>query len=234
MKLWRYLSDSKERDRLHFFSFVESDDSRELMAAATTVFTALWPVVRPLSLTLQMAAWPHDSICIDSKIPVPISYWHLYEMSPPAHVAIPGWIDPSKDSEEAIPELTLQALADWLARAHAQQLPEGYFSVLETLRMHASRACLLEDQEPYAELTKHQNTSVIPVEKREDGFWVSGPVREGMVIHPPIEIELFYDYGRLDLEISVYWSPWIEAGFAEAELLKSCLQELEKDGWVAD
>jgi hypothetical protein len=81
MKLWHYLSDSEKR--LHFFRFVESEDSRELTAVATTVFTALWPVVRPLSVTLTMAAWPHGSFCIDSKIPVPLSYWHLYEMRLP-------------------------------------------------------------------------------------------------------------------------------------------------------
>jgi hypothetical protein len=157
-------------------------------------------------------------------------------MSPPAHVDIPkwgksDWADPSPYSEEEIPELTLQALADWLARAHAQQLPEGYFPVLETLRTHALRARLLGYQEPYAELAWGSQTYTVPVEKREDRLWVSGPMRK-IIVNPPIEIELFYDFGRLDLDIWIYWSQWIDAGSAEAELLRTCLHELEKQGWA--
>lgn len=60
--------------------------------------------------------------------------------------------DPSQHSEEVILQLTPQALVDWLARAHAQQLPEGYVPVLDTLHMYYTRARLLEHQEPYAEL----------------------------------------------------------------------------------
>ncbi len=45
--------------------------------------------------------------------------------------------------------------------------------------------------------------------------------------------------GRLDLDIAVYWSPWIEKGateekVAETDLLLACLYEPLKQGWEAD
>lgn len=241
MKPWRYLFDWKDgQKRLHFVRVMENSlDFHERLAITNTVFAALWPVMRPLSGRLRIAATLHDALSSDSTIPVSVPNWGLYEKYPPAHVEIPRFSDPSYCREEEIPEMSLQALADWLTRAHAQQLPEGYGPVLDSLKINSARARLLEDPGPFAELVDGRETYAVPVEKREDGLWVSGPWWES-VSSPPIAIEL--DDGGLNddwcvelrLDIRVYWSPWTEAGFAEAELLKSCLQELEKDGWVAD
>ena len=182
MKMWHYLPDALE-DRLSFVRFVESEvDFNEPIAIANTIFTVLWPVMQPLSVTLEMAARPREFPFIERNIPVPVRNWHLLEVDAPAHVAITKWAewegrDPSKYSEEEIPELTLQALANWLARAHSQQLPEGYVPVLDTLERHYTRARLLEYEQPYAELAWGSETYAIPVEKREDGLWVSGPMQ---------------------------------------------------------
>jgi hypothetical protein len=247
MKPWYYLpdSDSKSGKRLSFIRGMESDDSHELITVANTVFAALWPVVRPLSVDLTIAARQLDPPVIDKEIPVPVSNWRLYERYPPVHVTIPKWAElewanPSYYREEEISELTPQALADWSARAHIQQLPEGYVPILGSLHMNYTRARILQDQEPYAELAwrwsqyRSWEICAVPVEKREDGFWVSGPMREGMIMNPPIAIDLSTCEGDLKLDISVNWSPWVEAGSEEAELLKSCLRELEKQGWEAD
>ena len=237
MKRCRYLYHKSEK-RLCFVRLVETDDFRELMAITNAIFTALWPVMRPLSVTLDMESRSlPEPFIINNEIP--IRDWHLYEIDVPAHVTTIGkWaelrrMDPSHYSEEAIPELTLHILADWLARAHAQQLPEGYIPVLSALNMHHVRARLLEDQPPSAELALGSQTYTIPVEKREDGLWVSGPVRKALA-KAPIDISFENLYGRLTLYLTVYWSPWIEAGSAEAELLRSCLHELEKQGWESE
>ncbi len=238
MKIWRYLPDALFEDCLYFARFVKSEvDFNELMAVANAVFATLWPVVRPLAVTLEMAARsPREFPCIERDIPVPIRDWHLREAYIPDHIIAPWaqsfWLN--KPGKKEVPELTLPALADWLAHAHAQQLPEGYIPVLDTLKMHYARARLLEYQEPYAQMAWGSETHAIPVEKREDGLWVSGPMREAMIKHPPIEITLTNYDGRLDLYIPVYWSLWIEKGSAEAELFKTCLHELEKQGWEAD
>jgi hypothetical protein len=130
--------------------------------------------------------------------------------------------------------LTPQALADWLARANTQQLVEGYVPVLHILHMYYTRARLLEYEQSSAELAWYGSKMyTIPVEKREDGLWVSGPMRDTM-IDPPIKIELVNFDGMLGLNIYVCWSPWVETGSAEAELWRICLRELEKQGWKAD
>jgi hypothetical protein len=229
MKCWHNLSDSGKHWR--FVRLVESDDFNEPMAAANAVCTALWPVVQPLSVTLEMAARPREFLYIERDIPVPVSTWHLREVDIPAHIAVAAWVEePGKHSEEARPELTLQALADWLAHAHAQQLAEGYVPVLHRLHMYYTRARLLDYQKPYAELALGAKTYAIPVEKRKDRLWVSGPMQD-TPINPPIKMFLVNTDGRLGLDICVGWSPWIETGSGEAELLKTCLHELEKQGW---
>jgi hypothetical protein len=178
MKLWRYLLDWKDQERLRFVRAMENPlDFHEPLAVTNTVFAALWPVVWPLSVNLTIAARQLDSPVIDKKIPVPVSIWHLYERYPPAHVTIPKWAEsewtnPSDYREEEISELTPQALADWLARAHAQQLPERYVPILDSLYMNCTRARILQDQEPYAELawrwSRYRSWEIcaVPVEKR--------------------------------------------------------------------
>ncbi len=233
MKVWHCLSEPGK-----YWSFsrrVQSEiDAHGTMIAVNTIFPALWPVVRPRSVTLQMTARlrkpPFDERYMDH-----IRTWHLREEEVPAHVAVTALVKdghPSRHSEEAVPELTPQALADWLAHAHAQQIPEERIPILYRLHMYFTRARLLEYQESSAELVFGPKTYPIPVEKREDGLWVSGPMSY-TVLDPPITVTLYKPEGQLGLGISVYWSPWIETGSAEAELLKSCLHELEKQGWQA-
>ncbi len=242
MKIWRAFDIESRRD-WSFTRRVDSDDCHDMITAVSSLFTALWPVVRPLEVSLYMAAKQRGFSIIDKNIPVPVERWYLYEMDPPARVSqvrpIGSW-----DSEEAIPELTPQALTDWLTRSHAQQLVEGYVPVLHSLHMNDTRACLLQDQEPHIELAYYWGHGscceiyAVPVEKREDGFWVSGPIR-GLtnLSDPPIAIELWIyhdqpDYlAELALSIWIYWSPWIEAGSAEEDLLLDCLCKLEKHGW---
>ena len=62
MKLWRYLLDWKDQEPLRFVRDMESPlDFHEPMAVTNTIFAALWPVMRPLSGSLTIAARPHDS-----------------------------------------------------------------------------------------------------------------------------------------------------------------------------
>jgi len=214
-----------------FVRIVESEAAfNEPMDATIAACTALWPVVQPLSVTLEMAARLRELPYIELDIPLPVRTWHLREVDVPAHVEVAARVQASEYSEEAIPQLTLQKLAHWLARAHAQQLAEGYVPVLYGLEMHYTRARIIEYQKTYAELAFGPETYIIPVEKRQDGLWVSGPMRNTM-INPPIKITIDNNDGRLTLSICVGWSPWTEAGSAEATLLTACLQDVGRQGW---
>jgi hypothetical protein len=177
MKIWKNL-----RSRSEYWDFdrlleSEVDFHEQLMDATSGIFTALWPVVQPLSVTLEMAASSLELSFLERDIPVPVETWHLREVEVPAHVPVNAYVKvPGKHSEETTPELTPQVLADWLARAHAQQLPEGYVPALYALHLYYTRARLLSYQEPCAELAFGPHTYTLPVEKREDGLWVSGPM----------------------------------------------------------
>ena len=231
MKMWHHLPEPGKCWR--FSRLTENDDDfNEPIALANTVFTALWPVVQPISVTIEIEARSREFPFIEYEIRLPVSTWHLREVDVPAYVPVAAWVEEfGRHREETVSQLTLQALADWLARANTQQLVEGYVPVLHILHMYHTRARLLEYEQSSAQLAWYGSEMyTIPVEKREDGLWVSGPMWERMIRRPPIKIELSTYEGQLELEISVNWSPWIETGSAEAELLKACLHELEKQG----
>jgi len=230
MKIWHNLS-APAKSWVFVRPLESKSDSNGTVVAANTAFTALWPVVQPLSATLQMVAERRKPYYILDVV----FTRHMREAEVPAHVAVTALVkesDPSLHSEEVSFQLTPQALADWVARAYTQQLPEGYYPLLDSLHLYFTRARLLEYQEPSAELVWSQQTYAIPVEKREDGLWVSGPLPY-TTINPPITVTLQKIEKRVALKVCVGWSPWVEAGAAEAELLKTCLHELEKHGWQA-
>jgi hypothetical protein len=58
------------------------------------------------------------------------------------------------------------------------------------------------------ELAFGPKTYRIPIEARDDGCWVSGPVRDAM-INPPIKLEIGNNDGRLSLSLAAGWSPWV-------------------------
>ncbi len=72
--------------------------------------------------------------------------------------------------------------------------------------MYFTRARLLECQEPSAELVYGPQTYALPVEKHEDGLWVSGPMPY-TIIDAPIKVHMVNWDGRLGLRIFVGWSP---------------------------
>ena len=215
----------------HFARIVESDtDFYEPGVAALAACAALWPVVQPLSVTLEMAArsaeWPY----IEPDIPLPAPTWHLREVNIPAQIAVAARVQGSGHHEETTAVLTLPRLEQLLTSAHAQQLAEGYVPVLYALELHYTRARIMADQAAVAEITYGPETYAIPVERRQDGLWVAGPLRNTM-INPPIKVILENNDGRLSLTVCAGWSPWVEAGSAEAALFAAARQELERQGW---
>jgi hypothetical protein len=215
----------------HFLHIVESELAfDEPMEAAVAAFTAACPVVRPLSVSLQMAARSRELPYIEPDIPVPFSTWHIREVEVPAHVAVAARAEAAGHREEAVPKLTPQELSRWVANAHAQPLEDGYVPVLYSLEMYYTRARLLEDADSYAAVAYGPERYTVPIERRPDGLWVSGPIRDTMT-NPPIHISVENNDGRLTLMLCAGWSPWVERGSAEAALLRRCLDEIGRQGW---
>ncbi len=206
-------------------------DYKEPGALALAACTTLWPVVQPLSVTLEMAArtveWPY----IETAIPLPAPTWHLRETHSPATVAVAARVQRSGHREERTAALTVERLAQLLTDAHAQEVEEGYLPTLYALELHYTRARVLDEQAALVEVTYGPETYAIPVERRADGLWVAGPVRDTM-LNPPIKVTLENNDGRLTLTVCAGWSPWVGSGMAEAALLDSCVQALVDQGWA--
>lgn len=216
----------------HFIRIVASEtDFREPAAVALAACTALWPVVQPLSVTVEMAARTREWPYIELDIALPASTWHLREVNVPAHVAVAARVQGSGHREETTPALTLARLEQLLTQAGAQELVEGYAPVLYSLALHYTRARVVDEQATMAEVTYGPETYAIPIERRVDGLWVAGPIRDAM-FNPPIKVMLENNDGRLALTVCAGWSPWVTAGLAEATLFATCLQALVRQGWA--
>src|SRR5689334_22718715 len=102
MRIWHHLLEPGEFWR--FSRLTENDDDfNEPIALANTVFTALWPVVQPLSVTIEMEARSREFPVIEYEIPLPVSTWHLREVDVPAHIAVVARVERlGKHSEETI------------------------------------------------------------------------------------------------------------------------------------
>ncbi|MEZ4861777.1 MAG: hypothetical protein R3C14_10730 [Caldilineaceae bacterium] len=214
-----------------FIRLVVSDtDSYEPAHLALAACRALWPVVQPLSVTLAMTArtveWPY--LELDVTLPAPT--WHLREIHVPAHVAVAARVQGSGHREQTTASLTLANLQQLLSAAHAQRLAEGYVPVLYSLELHYTRARLLADETAFVEVSYGPESYAIPVERRADGLWVAGPVRDAM-LNPPIKVTLENNDGRLTLTVCAGWSAWVTSGSAETALFDSCLQALVEQGW---
>jgi hypothetical protein len=72
MKVWQHLPFQEKY--WTFVRFVESEVNihEQLMETTNGVFTTLWPVVQPLSVTLEMAARSRD-LPFFERVPVPVS-----------------------------------------------------------------------------------------------------------------------------------------------------------------
>ena len=147
-----------------------------------------------------------------------------------AGVAVAARVQGSGHREQTTASLTLANLQQLLSAAHAQRLAEGYVPVLYSLELHYTRARLLADETAFVEVSYGPESYVIPVERRADGLWVAGPVRDAM-LNPPIKVTLENNDGRLTLTVCAGWSAWVTSGSAETALFDSCLQALVEQGW---
>jgi hypothetical protein len=215
----------------HFFHIVESEVAyNEPIEATLAACSAVWPIMRPLSVTLHMAARSRELPYIELAIQVPATTWHLRELDIPGHVPVAARIQGRGHREQAVGELTLEELSLWIASAHDQQLPDGYVPVLYGLEMHYMRARVIDLPDRLATLRYGPEQYTVPVERRADGLWVSGPIRDTMT-NPPIKLNVENNDSQLLLDICAGWSPWIEARSPEAALLQSCLHDLVSHGW---
>jgi hypothetical protein len=69
-----------------------------------------------------------------------------------------------------------------------------------------------------------------PVDRRDHGVWVAGPVPD-MTLVPPVELRVMNEAGLLTFDVSVYWSTWASDDAPGAAALAAASQRVIACGW---
>jgi hypothetical protein len=188
------------------------------------------PLVADLDLGYRQPDWLPDE---DHALP-PQPFWHLQAASLPAGM---NMIEPLKVGAvvERIPAIGPGELLTWLQRACAQPNPRAGRSQITPTFLHvrASEARLFEPRPsdmPLRFLTRAGWVEA-SVRERDGALWGTGPTAG---VPAPFAFTFYQQYGGLDLEIYVSWSPWTRAGSPGHAALRSAVGRLTDHGWILD
>jgi hypothetical protein len=215
------LNDSGERLSLQMP--VPDDPAGTVLAAVE----ALWPVVQPLAVDLWLACADPGTPYLRPDAEPKQPSWHLREESPTVEVESRAGDAPQIT---VVPSLTLAALNHWVRQALNQPSSDCQVT-FEKLSISFARARLpndsaLEDDD-YFPLKDYTGVRRVPVERRHDGLWVTGP-RPGLLLYPPLFYGFATEWGWLLANIWTTWSPiWTVPGSE----LESALRQMVAQGW---
>jgi hypothetical protein len=167
--------------------------------AIVALFRTLWPVVRPLGVDVVTSA----------------GNWHLRGADAP--VAVGPRLGIGVEAEE-VPALEPDALAGLLARV------DGELETVAVFHTRARRAA--GDGE--LELYDGEYLFRVPVERRADGAWVSGPFGD---VPAPMTLTVHRQWDELTLRVAVNWSLWSVPDAPEHAELTRSLRALLDAGW---
>ncbi len=195
------------------------------------VFVFAGGLCEPLSADLALC-------CCDSLTGYPLSdsapsrpFWMLRCRDLPRGVQIrPAWEDEELDVTD---KLTLDAVLAWLGRAINQDCPGDQTVGWREVLFRAARVRLPIGKDISGDtLPLRDGAGVIehPVERRDDGLWVSGPIWP-RTLSAPIELSLTNETGLLTFDVRCNWSVWADEdapGFPEILL---ALDKVRGLGW---
>lgn len=169
---------------------------------------------------------------------------------------IAPWIDVQRNTgtgnlvEKIAPEtkitwldsVTHLSFSKWLKQvASSQQDPSSeHILVMDLLVSQCSRAKLFDEdrwkgEKWFSLMTKNGSMHAVPIERREDGLWVSGPTIDPSIRYPAVSVDCYCEYaGGIRCSLLIMWSWWYERGHAEHSALEQALRRLVKKGWRAN
>lgn len=152
-----------------------------------------------------------------------------------------GEIDPNAETAYA-EELSPAAIREWLYQIiNSQKDPSPeHMLVLEGLTVRCSRARLIEEErwdgkEAFPLRTRGGSIHMIPLERRKDGLWVSGPTTDSWTRHPALTFDYYLnsDYpGEMECSLGIAWSWWYDPGYAERDCVEQMGKQLVEKGWI--
>ena len=131
-------------------------------------------------------------------------------------------------------DLTLDTLRAWLADVVAEPAgADGAFTLLAGFACHCLRARLDDTWAGRSTfpLLDGPRMLELPLEQRNDGPWVAGPI-DDLRVPAPMEYQLDFGAGGLRVAIHSRWSWWYEPGRPEHAALAGALGRLVARGWT--
>lgn len=199
------------------------------------------PVFQPITLNVHLtgyerAIFPEIEKCLNPTRP----YFQLRERDSPPWVD-KGEIDPDVEITY-VEELSPQTTREWLQKIIAfQEDPSPrHVLVINSLVIRCARAKLLDEarwegEEAFPLLTWGEEIHLVPLERRRDGLWVSGPSVNSWIQYPALSISYYNssDYvGAVKCFVNIMWSWWRKQGHAEHDALEQTFKKLANKGWL--
>ncbi|HEU4326160.1 MAG TPA: hypothetical protein VFS21_23670 [Roseiflexaceae bacterium] len=162
-------------------------------------------------------------------------FWQLHQAVPPPLLALrPRWTDTLVSSAGL---LTPAALLAWLEQPLAQVCPSPDTAALRWSELFfgavSVRFPVDASDVPGDAVTIHRGnqTHRYPALRRYGAIWVAGPLWR-MTPKTPLEVRLANRVGTLTLDITFYWSVWVDPGSPGRRLVDQTLDRLRAAGWV--
>jgi len=188
-------------------------------------FTALAPLVRPLSIDILLHAFRRDE---QDAVALPRPFWFIAE----AEAATSLGLVPSTGGDPAVRHvvaLTPAALAGVMAEAlAANPVPGDVVITWEEIRVNATEVRLPASLAEREVLTIGPDgySFGVPVQRKLDGAWVRGPLSKGEL--PPMR--LFFSGPFVTARLVTYWSLWTPHGPGGPDV-DNAVTALDAAGW---
>lgn len=201
----------------------------------------LSPFFRPLCVNLVLEGFPRNDLMMSQ------SKENLYPPNPAFQLRekhIPSWVKPDvleSDRETTlVDEITADALIKWLRHVvSSREDPSAeHILVIAGLYVNCSRTRLLDekrwegkDKFPLA-MVRDGSVHTVPIEKRKDGLWVSGPILDSDIAYPALTIHCYTEFAwQIQYEMICMWSWWYMRGSKEHMAFQQALRNLKDKGW---
>jgi hypothetical protein len=191
----------------------------------------LRPVAEPLALTLLLGNFESDTGWREELDP-PVSTWQLVEQGVSDRVRVEPSADPAARRHE-VAEIDRAQISQWIDAALAQPPPRpGVLVGVSWVQCYNVRAAIFDegpDPEGYR-LIHADGVLDLPVEHRRGQAYVLAPA-DGLALLPPVAWALSRADNRLQLNVTVNWSPWLELQRPEGAGVRAAVERLRAWGW---
>jgi hypothetical protein len=191
-------------------------------------------VIQPLSVDMMVGCRDRNLWLLDRYVKPPVPHWFIQASPLPTGVIVTPELANTRVSQAS--ELSRKTLMDWIQEALQQECPcaKTHQICWHRLYIAATRA-RIADEVPFANrqsfvLDSDRGKFKFPLERRNDGLWVYGPIEE-LFTEPPFNLSITNEEGALTIHMLLHWSLWTQPDSASYAALHQALSQIVAKGW---